>query len=80
MIVFSSVFLTALYDHVFSFFSLYNQFIIDLHFLIPAVNAKVSHPAEELAIPTETPSNEAKGEIKTATDSKNKINKMLEVI
>ena len=34
--------------------------IIDLHFLIPAVIAKIFNPTAELVIPTKTPTIEAK--------------------
>ena len=37
--------------------------MIDLYFLIPTVNAKKFNPTEELAIPTQTPTNEANAEI-----------------
>ena len=39
--------------------------IIDLYFLIPAVNSQTLNPTSELAIPPGTPINEANGEIET---------------
>ena len=39
--------------------------IIDLHFLIPAVTAQIVELTAELAIPTETTTNEANVETKT---------------
>ena len=41
--------------------------MIDLYFLIPAVNAQLCNPIAELAIPTRTPTNEAKPEVETQT-------------
>ena len=38
--------------------------MIDLYFLIPVVIAQIFNPAAELVIPTGTPTNEAKAEIK----------------
>ena len=37
--------------------------LIDLYFLIPAVNAQIFNPTTELAIPTRTPTNDANAEI-----------------
>ena len=39
--------------------------MINLYFLIPAVNAKIFYPTSGLALPTGTPSNEAKAKIET---------------
>ena len=45
----------------FFFFSL----IIELYFLIPAFDAQIFNPSAELAIPTETPTNERDAETET---------------
>ena len=39
--------------------------MIDLHFIILAVNAQIFNPTAELAIPTGTPTNEANAAIET---------------
>ena len=39
--------------------------IIDLYFLIPAVNGQIFNPAAEIEIPTGTPTNDANTEVET---------------
>ena len=39
--------------------------MIDLYFLIPAVNGQIFNPAANVAIPTGTPTNDANTEVET---------------
>ena len=39
--------------------------IFDLHLLVPEIMAQIFNPTAELAIPTETPTNEVNSEIET---------------
>ena len=52
--------------------------IINLYFLIPAVNAQIFNPNAKLEMPTGTPTNEANAEIETyPLTAETKIRKLL---
>ena len=47
--------------------------MIDLYFLIPAVNAQIFNPTAELVMPTGMPTNETNAEIETKMTAETKI-------